>query len=104
MDRKSSPERRTRFVLSSYRPRLILITCAFQTTVIVTDPEPDLLEDVLRRQRLRDFLYTFDSTFGSEAQQEEVYEKSTKWLINGVVEKGYNGTVFAYGATGTGAV
>lgn len=31
--------------------------------------------------------------------QEEVYEKTTKKLVESVVD-GYNGTVFAYGATG----
>ncbi|GBO28866.1 Kinesin-like protein KIF19 [Araneus ventricosus] len=32
---------------------------------------------------------------------EEVYEKTTKNLVENVVD-GYNGTVFAYGATGSG--
>ncbi|GIY27048.1 kinesin-like protein KIF19 [Caerostris darwini] len=36
-----------------------------------------------------------------KSTNEEVYEKTTKNLVENVVE-GYNGTVFAYGATGSG--
>lgn len=45
--------------------------------------------------------YVFDSVFGPKTTQEEVYERA----VRGVVSKalgGFNGTVFAYGSTGSG--
>lgn len=39
--------------------------------------------------------------FDEFAGQQHVFEKSTKFLIEGIMQ-GYNGTVFAYGATGAG--
>lgn len=38
--------------------------------------------------------------FGPDSTQEEVYNETTKHLVQNVIE-GYNATVFAYGATGT---
>lgn len=45
--------------------------------------------------------YVFDYVFDESAEQLDVFEKSTKFLIEGITE-GYNSTVFAYGATGAG--
>ena len=45
--------------------------------------------------------YVFDNVFGPKTTQEDVYERS----VRGVVDKalgGFNGTVFAYGSTGSG--
>ena len=39
--------------------------------------------------------------FDEFSSQTYVFEKSTKFLIDGIMQ-GYNGTVFAYGATGAG--
>jgi len=49
----------------------------------------------------RNLQYAFDSVFGPEASSEEVYAATTPRLLNGVLE-GFNATVFAYGATGSG--
>ena len=46
-------------------------------------------------------IFTFDFTFDSDSSQKEIYENTTKPLIKKVLE-GYNATVFAYGATGSG--
>ncbi|CCX30040.1 Similar to Kinesin-like protein bimC; acc. no. P17120 [Pyronema omphalodes CBS 100304] len=46
-------------------------------------------------------LYTFDRTFGPEADQQRIYDSVVAPLLNEVLE-GYNCTVFAYGQTGTG--
>ena len=48
---------------------------------------------------VRDF--TFDSTFGPDCKQESVFEDTALPIIESVLE-GYNGTIFAYGQTGTG--
>ncbi|KAJ3291002.1 Kinesin-like protein kif19, partial [Blyttiomyces sp. JEL0837] len=69
-------------------------------TVLVIDPSEDFT-DVLRQDRPREKLYTFEHVFSETVDQLEVFEKTTKFLIATVL-KGYNATVFAYGATGAG--
>lgn len=46
-------------------------------------------------------LYTFDYTFNNTNTQEDIYNKCSKPIIDYLFE-GYNGTIFAYGQTGTG--
>ncbi|KAI9141752.1 kinesin motor domain-containing protein, partial [Paraphysoderma sedebokerense] len=46
--------------------------------------------------------YGFDAVFGEDATQIQVYEHIAKPLIDDVISKGSNATVFAYGATGSG--
>ena len=58
--------------------------------------------EILRSQReSKEKRYVFDHAFGPDATTEQVYGATTKFLISGVMQ-GYNATVFAYGATGTG--
>lgn len=45
--------------------------------------------------------FFYDYAFDENSSQEEVYKKTTKFLLQGVLE-GYNATVLAYGATGCG--
>lgn len=45
--------------------------------------------------------YAFDFVFDENTDQKTVFEKSTQFLIEGIID-GYNATVFAYGATGAG--
>ncbi|WVQ82358.1 hypothetical protein IAT38_004486 [Cryptococcus sp. DSM 104549] len=52
-------------------------------------------------RRYKNRKYVFDQVFGMNAEQEEVFEKTAKGLLPGVLD-GYNATVFAYGATGCG--
>jgi kinesin family protein 11 len=49
----------------------------------------------------REKTYTFDRVFGSESDQEMVYEGVANGLLREMLQ-GYNCTVFAYGQTGTG--
>ena len=51
--------------------------------------------------KLKEITYEYDFVFGENSTQEEVYENTTASLINQVVE-GYNATIMAYGATGSG--
>eukprot|EP01084_Bolivina_argentea_P155920 271697_1 len=46
-------------------------------------------------------MYTFDKAFGENSTQEVIYEETAKGIVNSVMD-GYNGTIFAYGQTGTG--
>jgi kinesin family protein 3/17 len=46
-------------------------------------------------------LFTFDSVFGPDSAQMDVYNRVARPIVENVLE-GYNGTIFAYGQTGTG--
>ncbi|KAG0639910.1 P-loop containing nucleoside triphosphate hydrolase protein [Tuber brumale] len=52
-------------------------------------------------KRVKDMRFGFDKVFDENATQEDVYEATTKSLLDSVLD-GYNATVFAYGATGCG--
>ncbi|OMJ74642.1 hypothetical protein SteCoe_26386 [Stentor coeruleus] len=71
--------------------------------VVLLDPTGDinLPEDSFRSNRSREKRYAFDLSFDKSATQEAIFEKTTKFLIEGAAN-GYNATVFAYGATGAG--
>ncbi|CAG9319573.1 unnamed protein product [Blepharisma stoltei] len=71
--------------------------------VILLDPSEDLSvpEEIFRQNRSREKQYAFDYSFSKDCNQDMVYEKTTKFLIEGVLN-GFNATVFAYGATGAG--
>lgn len=45
--------------------------------------------------------YTFDHVFGTESTQQEVYDAIGQPIVESIIA-GYNGTIFAYGQTGTG--
>ncbi|XP_023694119.1 kinesin-like protein KIF3A isoform X1 [Paramormyrops kingsleyae] len=45
--------------------------------------------------------FTFDTVFGPDSKQLDVYNLTARPIIESVLE-GYNGTIFAYGQTGTG--
>ena len=46
-------------------------------------------------------MYTFDTVFGPNSKQLDIYNETARPIVNSVLE-GYNGTIFAYGQTGTG--
>lgn len=46
-------------------------------------------------------LFTFDGVFDWNSAQEELFEECARPIVDSVME-GYNGTLFAYGQTGTG--
>ena len=51
--------------------------------------------------REKQSLYKYDIIFDEKSSQEKVYESTSYHLIPYILE-GYNATIFAYGATGTG--
>ncbi|OMJ83915.1 hypothetical protein SteCoe_15075 [Stentor coeruleus] len=63
--------------------------------VLITEP-PGLINKRQTEKR-----YAFDFAFGETASQQEVFNKTTMFLLEGVLN-GYNATVFAYGPTGAG--
>ena len=46
-------------------------------------------------------VFGFDTVFAPEARQMDVYNRVARPIVDNVLE-GYNGTIFAYGQTGTG--
>ncbi|KAK3321853.1 P-loop containing nucleoside triphosphate hydrolase protein [Apodospora peruviana] len=52
-------------------------------------------------KKVKDQVFAFDRVFDDNASQVDVYEGTTKNLLDSVLD-GYNATVFAYGATGCG--
>nr|AEG74528.1 kinesin-2 motor subunit FLA8 [Dunaliella salina] len=45
--------------------------------------------------------FTFDAAYDANCTQEQIFEQSAKSIVNSCMQ-GYNGTIFAYGQTGTG--
>jgi len=45
--------------------------------------------------------FTFDMVFDENSQQDDIYQKTAMPIVDSVLE-GFNGTIFAYGQTGTG--
>ena len=45
--------------------------------------------------------FTFDAIYDWNSKQDELYEETFSSLVNSVLN-GFNGTIFAYGQTGTG--
>jgi len=76
----------------------ILHVINVENMVVLMDPSDDP-DDILRANRSREKQYVFDLSFGPASSQKEVYEQTTKDLIESVID-GYNATVFAYGPTG----
>ena len=58
--------------------------------------------DYLRANRLKTRQFAFDSAFGRESSQHDVYSASAANLVTGVASFRYNATCFCYGATGAG--
>ncbi|KAJ3593444.1 hypothetical protein NHX12_005779 [Muraenolepis orangiensis] len=53
------------------------------------------------RRANKDLKFVFDNVFGEDSTQVEVFENTTKAVLEGFMS-GFNCTVFAYGATGAG--
>ncbi|KAG0004490.1 kinesin-like protein Klp5 [Entomortierella chlamydospora] len=90
-------------------PSVRRVVDVLDESVLVFDP-PDAesiskykraLLPVQAYRRFKDMRYAFDRVFHENSQQQEVFENTTRHLIDGVLN-GYNGTLFAYGATGCG--
>ncbi|CAM5178453.1 unnamed protein product [Eretmochelys imbricata] len=78
-------------------------------SMLVFDPEEPRLSGVFTgfrghdapKRKGKDLKFVFDQVFGESATQEEVFQHTTKEILDGVLN-GYNCSVFAYGATGAG--
>ncbi|XP_053115957.1 kinesin-like protein KIF18B isoform X2 [Hemicordylus capensis] len=79
-------------------------------SMLVFDPEEPSLPGIFAgfqaadpapKRKGKDLKFVFDQVFGESASQTEVFENTTKGILDGVLN-GYNCSVFAYGATGAG--
>ncbi|KAJ3343749.1 Kinesin-like protein kif3a [Gonapodya sp. JEL0774] len=64
-------------------------------SVTIRDPTARTSDDMGKKT------FTFDAVFGEDSQQMSVYNATARPIVDSVLD-GYNGTVFAYGQTGTG--
>mmetsp|Transcript_7236 Transcript_7236/g.13472 ORF Transcript_7236/g.13472 Transcript_7236/m.13472 type:complete len:723 (-) Transcript_7236:164-2332(-) len=46
-------------------------------------------------------VFSFDNVYAPDSSQKKIWEQTAKSIVDSVIE-GYNGTIFAYGQTGTG--
>ncbi|PWN48676.1 kinesin-domain-containing protein [Violaceomyces palustris] len=96
-----APSLRTRFLRSIVKP--------MDKQVLVFDPPDNNPLSRLYNQnnfshgskRSKDVRYAFDRVFDDNSSQQDVFEETSKPLIDGILN-GYNASVFAYGATGCG--
>ena len=70
-----------------------------QVGVTVTEDSGRITVIDAKSKAERDF--TFDQVFGFESKQVDIYNLVARPIVDSVLE-GYNGTIFAYGQTGTG--
>lgn len=72
-------------------------------TVLLVDPQgaENAEKTHSSSKKVASHRYSFEWVFDERSTQEELYSKVGKPLVENVL-RGYNGTVFAYGATGTG--
>lgn len=63
--------------------------------------QPEVKRLKLRKNNWTSEAYKFDEVFTETASQKRVYEVVAKPVVEGVLD-GYNGTIMAYGQTGTG--
>ncbi|KAL3649635.1 hypothetical protein CASFOL_006038 [Castilleja foliolosa] len=75
------------------------ISDADYATCVELQPELKMLK--LRKNNWSSDSYRFDELFTESASQKRVYEAVAKPVVESVLD-GYNGTVMAYGQTGTG--
>ena len=65
------------------------------------DPGITAPDDYLRLNKSKEKRYAFDYVFDENCGQTEVFNHTTKFLIDGVLN-GFTATVFSYGSTGAG--
>lgn len=72
------------------------------TEPIITDLNAELeKQQVLKQQKIKENHFAYDFIFDKESTQDEIYLNTGKLLVEEVLD-GYNSTIFAYGATGSG--
>lgn len=68
-------------------------------SVVEMDQQQGLVEVSMDDGNTKSF--SFDSVYGPGSKQKDIYDETFRELVQAVLE-GFNGTIFAYGQTGTG--
>ncbi|XP_039472931.1 kinesin-like protein KIF3A isoform X2 [Oreochromis aureus] len=76
-------------------------TMGHKQAVIVDEMRGTITVNKLENPHEPPKTFTFDTVFGPDSKQLDVYNLTARPIIDSVLE-GYNGTIFAYGQTGTG--
>jgi len=71
------------------------------SSVIVKELESVRTDDYLRVHKSRERSYGFNFVFDADSETSTIYDATVSHLVGAVI-KGFNATVFAYGATGAG--
>ncbi|XP_065321604.1 kinesin-II 95 kDa subunit-like [Gordionus sp. m RMFG-2023] len=69
--------------------------------IVKLHPERGMIKLKRNKSNEPDKIFTFDAVYPPESKQQEIYDESFRPLIDSVLD-GFNGTIFAYGQTGTG--
>ena len=68
---------------------------------ISADPKTRSIEGINPNKQGEKKQFTFDFTYNPESSQEQIFNETALPILNCLMQ-GYNGTIFAYGQTGTG--
>lgn len=63
-----------------------------------TNPMAKFQKSLLPGKKVKDMRYAFDHIFDENASQRDVYEQTSRPLLDGIFD-GFNATVFAYGVS-----
>ena len=91
--------------LNDFENELLSDNCGWETPKYLSDTQIGIystkeVKDT-NAQIPTNLIFKYDKIFNSESQQNQVYENVGKRIVGDVME-GYNGTIFAYGQSGSG--
>jgi len=74
-----------------------------ETECVTVDTQNNqiMIKDPTEPESAKPKCFTFDYAYGKDSTQKQVYDQCASGIVASVLE-GYNGTIFAYGQTGTG--
>lgn len=83
------------------RVRIVEVDVSARQVLLRPPPGPGGRIGLSAQQEAPPKAFTFDAVFDVDSSQREVYEDAAAGIVSASLE-GYNGTIFAYGQTGTG--
>ena len=91
--------------LNDFENDLLSDNCGWETPKYISDTQIGIystkeVKDT-NAQIPSNLIFKYDKIFNSESQQNQIYENVGKRIVGDVME-GYNGTIFAYGQSGSG--
>ena len=91
--------------LNDLENELLSDNCGWETPKYISDTQIGIystkeVKDT-NAQIPSNLIFKYDKIFNSESQQNQIYENVGKRIVGDVME-GYNGTIFAYGQSGSG--